>query len=261
MFDFHIHSYVSFDSQSDPLEVCAAAVKRGLKEICFTDHYDENPDPMGLCYRFSIEAYNAAYDNLSYPGLRIRRGVEVGLTADNQDFVRQLLSLRDFDYVIGSSHFVDGLDPYESRFWEGRTPRASIARYLEATLETVSRQEEFDVLGHLTYPSKSPCNPTGQPALYSDHREVIDEILRVLIAKGKGMEINTSGVDRVGVFLPDEAVVRRYHQLGGEIITIGSDAHTPDRVGQYTDRATQLCREVFGYVCTFENRQPVFHKL
>ena len=89
----------------------------------------------------------------------------------------------------------------------------------------------------------------------------MDEILRVLIAKGKGMEINTSGVDRVGVFLPDEAVVRRYHQLGGEIITIGSDAHTPDRVGQYTDRATRLCREVFGYVCTFENRQPVFHKL
>ena len=75
------------------------------------------------------------------------------------------------------------------------------------------------------------------------------------------MEINSSGVDRVGEFLPSADFLRRFHELGGEIVTIGSDAHAADRVGQYHKEALEIEKDIFGHVCTFENRTPIFHKL
>jgi histidinol-phosphatase (PHP family) len=125
----------------------------------------------------------------------------------------------------------------------------------------VRNHTDFDVLGHLTYISKARSNPTKRLLPYEWYREVYDEILKILVAKGKGMEINSSGVDRCGDFLPHAQYLRRFKELGGEIVTVGSDAHTADRVGQYMDRACQLAMEIFGHVCTFENRTPIFHKL
>jgi histidinol-phosphatase (PHP family) len=108
---------------------------------------------------------------------------------------------------------------------------------------------------------KSVHNPSHAPVLYSKHREITDAILQELVKRGKGMEINTSGVDRAGDYLPSEAFLRRFKELGGEIVTVGSDAHDPSRVGQYVPQALQLLKDIFGHVCTFQNRQPVFHKL
>ena len=99
------------------------------------------------------------------------------------------------------------------------------------------------------------------PLAYADHAEIIDEILRTLADQGKGLEMNTSGVDRCGGYLPTADYFRRFRELGGQIVTVGSDAHTSDRIGQYTREACQVLKEIFGYVCTFENRQPIFHKL
>ena len=92
-------------------------------------------------------------------------------------------------------------------------------------------------------------------------QEITDEIFRVLIQKGKGIEVNTSGKDRCGAFLPDEAYLRRFKELGGEIVTVGSDAHSFDRVGQYCKEACELVNQIFGHICTFEDRKPIFHKL
>ena len=82
-----------------------------------------------------------------------------------------------------------------------------------------------------------------------------------MAAKGKGLELNTSGMDRCGGFLPTPEYFRRFKELGGEIVTIGSDAHRSDRVGQYSSQACQVLADIFGYVCTFEGRKPIFHKL
>jgi histidinol-phosphatase (PHP family) len=85
--------------------------------------------------------------------------------------------------------------------------------------------------------------------------------MRELIKRGKGMEINTSGLDRVGDFLPSRAHIKRFRELGGEIITVGSDAHDPSRVGQYTSEACEIAKDIFGYVCTFEGRKVKFNKI
>ena len=261
MFDFHMHSSVSFDSQAAAGDMAAAAIERGLREICFTDHYDQQTDPAAPANLFSMEAYRQAYDHLSVPGITIRRGMEFGLTGWNAPHLKALAESYPFDFVLGSVHFVDGVDPYEPRYWQGRTVHEAFRAYLETVYQCVLVHDGFDVLGHLTYVCKSVYNPTHGPVPLEDHREVVDEILKLLVAKGKGMEVNTSGMDRAGVFLPSAEYLRRFKELGGQIVTIGSDAHDPGRVGQYAPQAMEMLKGIFGHVCTFDHRQPVFHKL
>ena len=261
MFDFHMHSRVSFDGHDSGEVLARAAAAAGLKEICFTDHIDY--DPLGTMpdMAFDTAAYNAEYDALEIPGLKIRRGMEFGLARDNAAQFREDLKRRHFDFVLGSIHFVDDLDVYFEPFWQDKTVFQAERRYLEETLACVQVHDDFDVLAHLTYIAKTRSHHAPRPVPYAEHRELIDEILRVVAAKGKGLEMNTSGVDRCGGFLPTKDYFQRFKELGGEIVTVGSDAHTADRVGQYSYQACEIFKDVFGYVCTFEDRNPIFHKL
>jgi len=261
MFDFHMHSRVSFDGHDSGRALAEAALRKGLKEICFTDHLDY--DPLGKMGKldFDTDAYNTEYNDLEIPGLLIRRGMEFGMDETNIAQFRKDLLRRPFDFVLGSIHFVDGLDVYYPEYWQGKTVFQAERRYMEATLESVKLHDDFDVLAHLTYLSKTTAHPAPRCLPYGEHREIIDEILKVLVAKGKGMEMNSSGVDRCGGFLPTADILRRFKELGGEIVTIGSDAHRCDRVGQYSFEACAILKDIFGYVCTFAERKPVFHKL
>ena len=261
MFDYHMHSRVSFDAHDTGEALARAALKAGLKEICFTDHLDYDPLGKMGCMAFDNAAYSAEYDRLEVPGLKIRRGMEFGMTADNVAQFREDLKRRPFDFVLGSIHFVDDLDVYFEEWWSGKTVAKAERRYLDATLECVKLHDDFDVLAHLTYIAKTRCHPSPRPVPYGPNREVVDEILRTLAAKGKGLELNTSGMDRCGDYLPGAEYFRRFKELGGEIVTVGSDAHTADRVGQYSREACQILKDIFGYVCTFEGRKPIFHKL
>ena len=260
MFDFHMHSRVSFDGHDSGEAMAQAALAAGLKEICFTDHLDYDPlGKMGVL-AFDTDSYNAEYDSLKIPGLTIRRGMEFGMTQDNKVQFQQDLQRRPFDFVLGSIHFVDDLDVYFEEYWSGKTIFQAERRYLESTLECVRIHDNFDVLAHLTYIAKTHCHPAPRIVPYEDHREIIDEILRVLVAKGKGLELNTSGMDRCGGFLPTADIFLRFKELGGTIVTVGSDAHRTNRVGQYSREACQILREIFGHVCTFADRKPIFHK-
>lgn len=261
MFDFHIHSSVSFDSDTPASDIAQAAKQAGLREICFTDHWDYLPRPDDDHELFSLEEYSRAYDGLHIDGLTIRRGVEIGLNEWNSNECKRLLSKRDFDFVIGSVHYADGYDPYDKKYWDNKSVETAYVRYLEKVLECVKHHRDFDVLGHLTYICKSPNNPFHAPLRYEECSDIADEIMRILICNEKGMEINTSGVDRGVDFLPSFDYIRRFKELGGEIITVGSDSHDAVRVGQYCNEAMKMLKDIFGYVCTFEKRCPVFHKI
>lgn len=261
MFDLHMHSRVSFDGRDTAYNMAQAAVKAGLTHICFTDHMDYDPIKPDPHLAFDITIYNKEYDDLQIPDLTILKGFEFGMLADNQEQFRADIARREWDFVLGSVHFVDGLDVYFEPFWAGRTPEQTILRGMEETLRCVQNQDDFDVLAHLTYLAKTHANPVKQPILYKNYREVVDEILKVLVDKGKGLEVNTSGVDACGAMLPDEEYLRRFKELGGQIVTVGSDAHDARRVGQYCQEAARKVQEIFGYVCTFAGRKPVFHTL
>lgn len=261
MYDYHIHSRVSFDGCDTGLSMAQAALDAGLEEICFTDHVDYDPfGTMGIM-AFDTAEYNAEYDTLEVPGLKIRRGMEFGMTRGNREQFRTDLQRREFDFVLGSIHFVDGLDVYMPPFWQGKTVFEAERRCLEETLACVQVHTDYDVLAHLTYIGKTMANPAPRPVPFDEHRELIDEILRTLAEKGKGLELNTSGLDRCGGYLPTADYFRRFRELGGEIVTVGSDAHQCARVGQYSKEACELLGDIFGYVCTFEGRKPIFHKV
>ena len=257
MYDYHMHSTVSFDARDPALSMALAAKARGLKEICFTDHLDYPPD---ACMAFDTAQYNAAYDGLEVPDLLIRRGMEFGLTPDNAAQLQEDLNRRHFDFVIGSVHLVGDADIYMEPYWVDKTYEEAIRLHLETTLECVRAQEDYDVLGHLTYISKCQGNPKKALLHYADYKGIMDEILRELVKRGKGMELNTSGIDRCGGALPTLDYFQRFHELGGKIVTVGSDAHDTARVGQYTHEMVAELKKIFGYVCTFEDRKPIFHR-
>ena len=121
MFDFHMHTRVSFDGKETGLAMAQAAAAAGVKEICFTDHMDYDPQGKMGNLAFDIDTYNAEYDSLSLPGLKIRRGMEFGMTVDNREQFRKCLQLRPFDFVLGSIHFVDQLDVYYKEYWQDKT--------------------------------------------------------------------------------------------------------------------------------------------
>ena len=257
MYDYHMHSTVSFDAKDTGLAMALAAKERGLKEICFTDHIDYTPE---MDMVFDTAVYNAAYDNLEVPGLLIRRGMEFGLTPDNAGQLKTDLGRRHFDFVLGSIHLVEGLDVYLEPYWADKTYDEAIRLHLETTLECVRAHEDYDVLGHLTFIAKCGANPRKELLRYADHRSIMDEIMLELVKRGKGMELNTSGIDRCGGSLPTLDYFQRFYDLGGRIVTVGSDAHDVARVGQYTHEMTAELKKIFGYVCTFEDRKPIFHR-
>lgn len=261
MFDYHMHSKVSFDGKETPEAMVLAAEKMGLREICFTDHTDFDSRAKEQIMLFDTNDYNAAYDHLTSDKVKVRRGLEYGMVIDHPELLQQALNRRAFDFVIGSVHFVDGYDVYFPPYWEGKSMEQAERRYLEEILGCVKNHDDFDVLGHLTYISKAWNNPTNRPVEYHLYAELVDEIFRELIRKDKGIEVNTSGMGRSGAYLPSREYVQRFHDLGGRIVTIGSDAHTADRVGEYCADAARMVADIFGYVCTFEKRQPIFHKI
>lgn len=261
MFDFHMHSKVSFDGRAHASEMVKAAENAGLREICFTDHLDFEPLVREQTMLFTPDVYRSTYQDLYSDTVTICRGVELGLLPDNRAQLQPYLKAYPFDFVIGSVHFAEDLDIFYQPYWEGKTQDQAERSYLEAILTCVQHHEDFHVLGHLTYIAKAWANPAKRPVPFDQNREVVDEILSTLVRKGKGMEINTSGVKACGDFLPGAAYLRRFKELGGEIITVGSDAHDGKRVGEHCFEACRLAQEIFGYVCTFAQGEPIFHRL
>lgn len=265
LWDTHMHSQFSGDSKAPQEEMIAAAIERGLSGICFTDHldidYPEEPDLFLLDlpnYAASVSAYQKKYA----AKLPIRFGIEVGLQPHLAGLLTDILSQYPFDYVIGSSHVVHGLDPYYSRFYEGRVEQECYREYFESILENIAAFDGFDVYGHLDYVVR--YGPTrNENYRWTDYQDIIDEILRQLIARGKGIEINTGGFKYgLGHPNPAEGIIRRYRELGGEIITLGADAHAPEHVGYDFVKVPGILKDAgFAYFTVFRRRKPEFVKI
>ena len=168
----------------------------------------------------------------------------------------------DYDFIIASSHLCHGKDPYYPSFYEGRNQEEAYLEYFESIPENLKAFSNFDVYGHLDYVVRyGPKKDAGY--CYEKYSVVFEQILQRLIEMGKGIEINTAALAK-GLREPNPCigVLKRYHKLGGEIITTGSDAHTPEQIAYAFDRAADLLKDCgFRYYTTFAKRSPSFHKL
>ena len=264
--DYHMHGSFSFDTDTPMIDMARAAVKAGLDEICFTDHVDVCYSGSSVRNEFDFaaltRAYAALHEELSEP-LLIRRGMELGEAP--RDFAhaeRLLREAADMDFIIGSQHQLSEkyghVDLYFCAASDEQAARAQIEDYLTLVL-SLARWGKFSVLGHLTLPLRYMNENNGLHMTFDGYEAEVEEIFRALIHNGCGIECNTN---RGNVPLPDEKWLRLYRTLGGEIITVGTDAHTPAYVGCHVREVQELLRACgFSYTCTFEKRKPIFHKL
>ena len=273
--DYHVHSAYSDDSEYPLEQVIRDAVAMGMDEICLTDHVD-----YGIKVDWDEEGEIPYYGsrprmNVDYPRymaqlhelqqrygdrIRIKIGLEFGMQTHTIPRYRALFARYPLDFVILSIHQVDDQEFWTQDFQRGRTQQEYHERYYEELLAVMQEYKDYSVLGHLdsiTRYDKQGVYPFGRV------RPIVEQILRRAIEDGKGIEVNTSSY-RYGLSdtTPSVEILKLYRELGGTILTIGSDSHAPAYLGTHITETRALLRELgFRQFCTFDRMQPVFHSL
>lgn len=265
--DFHMHTNFSTDSDSTPEQMIEGAIQKGLQTICITDHQDvdfpKSIMPEGFQIDFekyfeTLRKLQTKYQNQ----IEILIGVELGLQPHLGNVYKELADTYLFDFIIGSVHLLDGMDPYFKEFFKDKTDEEGYRRAFEITLENIKNISEYDVLGHLDYVVRYG-KEQDRAYSYSKYADYIDEILKHLIAHGKGLEMNTAGFKYGLSFAhPHTDVLKRYRELGGEIITIGSDGHKPEHIAYDFHKVSDILKACgFKNYTEFRQRKPIFRQL
>lgn len=264
--DYHTHSNYSSDSDTPMEENIKAAVELGLREIAATDHIDfDYPDP-DFPFLFDYEPYSKEIDVLreKYSGkIKIVKGVEIGIQPHVTGQITELVNKNQYDFIIGSTHVVcDGYDLCMNDFFEGKTKHEAYWKYFEEVLHNVETYDFFNVYGHIDFINRYG-NYSDKTMNYEEFKPLTDKILKVLAEKNKGIEINTSGFRYgLGHTHPQFPIVKRFKELGGRIITVGSDAHRPEQIAFRFDTAYEMLREAgFDQIALFRNKKPEFIKI
>ena len=267
--DFHLHSSFSGDCDTPMEEMILRGIELGLTGMCFTEHNDfDYPvtahEPAGF-FELNPDAY--LYDFLKLrekyaDRITLYFGVELGLQPHLSKKNAAFANAHDYDFIIGSSHLCHKKDPYYPAFYEGRSCEEAYLEYFTSILENLNVCGNFDVYGHLDYVVRyGPSKDLGYS--YEMYSDIFDRILKKLIDMEKGIEINTAALAR-GMSQPNPCVgiLRRYRELGGEIITAGRDAHEPLQIAHAFDRAAMILKDCgFDYYAVFKKRTPVFHRI
>lgn len=262
--DYHFHTNFSGDSDTPVRAQIEQAIRLGMKNLCVTDHHDYDVDS-DIDFTLDTNRYFETMSALreEFKGqIELCIGIELGLQPHLKEYFNELLSNHAFDFVIGSTHFIDRKDTSYPDFFEGRKEREAYLQYFQATLDNVKNLDTYDVAGHLDYIVRYGPNKDTFYS-YEAYRDILDNILKTIIQHGKGIECNTAGL-RKGLMQPNPCItiIRRYQELGGEIITIGSDAHIPEDLGSGFQTIRKLLQECgFSYYTEFHGRKPVFKPL
>ncbi len=279
--DQHTHCNFSTDSDSTPESMIRGAIQKGLTHLCLTDHMDldypgttkEKP-----LFEFDPEAYfktllplKEKYSTPMLPETPLDKvpfflaiGIELGLRPGRPDLnkrMHELLAQHPFDFVLGSIHLLDNDDPYYEAYWKNRSKKDILTKYFNDMYTSLMEYDNFDSLGHLDYLIRYiPAECGDKDYLYHDYKEIMVEILRFLIQKDKALEINTAGlVKGLSCFHPKLDVLKQYRDLGGKLLTIGSDAHTPEMVATEFSKSEELLKASgFEGYYVFKKRSPVF---
>lgn len=267
--DYHLHSHFSGDSDASMEAMIQKAIGLGFTEMCFTEHmdldYPVTPEtPAGLfevntdSYLFDLIKYREKYAGKIKVNFGIELGMQPHLARENARYAKSY----DFDFIIASTHVVRHGDPYYPAYFEGRSDEEAYREYFEETLACMKTFTNFDIYGHIDYVIRYGKTRDADYS-YEKYADLFEKMIDILLAGEKGIELNTGGL-RKGLreAHPCTQFLRRYREMGGEIITVGSDAHNPADIGSNFDRAADILKDCgFSYYCTFEKRTPSFHKL
>lgn len=275
LFDNHNHSEFSFDGKRTSVEKSTlAAADAGLGGVAFTDHCDFFVPAMKAEYEqlvpetFDVNAQQAEIDRVQAlidgriggeRKFRILKGIEIGMHEDCHGEIRRTLGENSFDQVIASVHYLDGIDPFYGGYYEGKDWKEAYGHYLETIWKEMTWLKDFDIMGHFDYVVRyAPYSRTS--LLYRDFSDILDEMFRYLIQEGKALEINTKSYQEYNGRLVtiDTEVLKRYRELGGEIVSFGSDSHDSHRIGHAIMENALLLKSLgFRWSAHYESRRLV----
>ena len=269
LFDNHNHSQFSFDGVRTSIEASArAAVSAGLKGICFSDHCDHYVPPMKADFEdlkpeyFDVAEQQAEItrvQGLLGDSIKILKGIEIGMYEDCHDEIRNVLRNNPFDQVLASVHYIEQTDPYYGGYYDDKDWKQAYGKYLETIYREMTWLEDFDIMGHYDYIVRYAPYPVTS-IRYRDFGDIFDEMFRYLTQEGKALEINTKSYEghRGRIVDLDLDVLHRYREMGGEIISLGSDSHEASRVGAgFSHHAALLKSLGFRWTAHYENRKLV----
>jgi histidinol-phosphatase (PHP family) len=269
--DYHMHTTISPDGKNNMGQMCQTAIEKGISEIAFTDHFEIfTPDFKGSRYsppgQFTVSYLKRYFEEFEktqeiWDGkIRLKRAIELGQPHVNPEFSAQILEMFSFDYVVGSMHKVDNIDFSERDYTIGQN-KTLCEKNLAWMYEMVD-QGDFDCLGHADL-IKRYASRQGQWVSLMDYPDELSAILKRLIERGKGMELNTSGFRQgMGEPIPCLEFLTLYRKLGGTILTIGSDAHCREDLAADFDKARLIALKAgFHQIALYENRTCHFYSI
>ncbi len=275
--DYHIHSEYSDDSEEKMETIIESAVSKNINEICFTDHVD-----YGI--KIDHDVFKQLNDeeklkaekllNVNYPSyfkeietlqnkykdkIIIKKGLEFGIQTHTIEKFQNIFNSYDLDFIILSCHQADNKEFWNHDYQMGKTEDEYNSGYYQEIYKCIHLYSDYSVLGHLDLIQR--YNKTVYP--FEKSKDIITDILKKIIKDNKGIEVNTSSFAyKLKDLTPSRKILSLYHELGGKIITIGSDSHTAESIGSHIPFIQQELKNIgFSYFCTFDKMKPVFHEL
>ncbi|MBU3126312.1 histidinol phosphate phosphatase [Clostridium sp. FP2] len=247
MIDSHIHTEFSSDSEMKLQNGLDHARKIGLG-MTITEHLDLK-FPTGTDFTFDIDKYFNDYEK--YKGSNFMLGIEIGMQEICLEENRKIINKYPFDYIIGSIHAANGADIFNPKTYVGKTKKEVFEQYFSSMVDCVKQYDFIDSLGHIDYISRYATYQDNE-IHYHEFKEYIDEVLKAIVHNEKVMEINTRRLGSVEAYNNLIHVYSAYKQIGGKYVTIGSDAHNAEDIGNNFILANRICE-----IC---NLKPVYFK-
>lgn len=250
--DSHIHTEVSSDSRLKLSDAHRRAEELGIG-ITLTEHIDLGYPTEGM-FTFDPKDYFARYGDMRSE--RVRLGVEIGMQTEYTDANRAIAHSAPFDYVLGSIHMVDGIDLYNEEYYHGKPKQMTYGRYFESMIDCLRSDTYIDALAHIDYICRY-ARYDDTEIEYRAFADYIDEVLHLVIEREIALELNTRRLYTApqAAYMLD-TIYRRYYDLGGRLVTIGSDAHKTDAIGWAVSDAMSLIERWKLRPVYYENRRP-----
>jgi histidinol-phosphatase (PHP family) len=256
-FDYHMHTRFSEDADDTPEAMCARAIELGIPEIGFSEHWDVGPYETNPRF-FKPETWYSELERLRdlFGGqLTIRAGIEIAEPHLYPQETAEVLGRAPFDYVIGSVHFVGKNFMFNGEYFLTHSADEVYSDYF-AEMDRMVRTAEIDIVAHFDIPARAGKPIFGyEPTRYE---QIIRAALKTIIARGLALDINVSGLRKPAqIIMPDPLILGWFAEMGGQRVTLGSDAHRLAEVSLHLEKGIQAIRAAgITHVTQFVQRQP-----
>lgn len=264
-YDYHVHSSFSTDCDIEMKVMIENAINKGIKEIAFTDHIDYDYPDKSITFLLDFDKYMDSLNNYSKKykeKIKVVSGIEIGIQNHIINECNNIVDTYDFDFIMCSLHASDKKDLHNGDYFIDKSSKEIYHTYYNDLLYCIKNFKKFNVVGHINLIDRY-IKYIKKPLSLLDYIDILEEIFKILIEQGKGIEINTSSFKyHLNHTIPTIDMLRLYKKLGGEIITTGSDAHFPDYIAYKFDYIYDILENIgFKYITTFNKMQPSFVKI